>query len=89
MRLLDEKTLEASQITGEKDRELMILQEGMDSTIRQMNEILVNQGDTNQALNGRIHNLILDTQKKLNSIIDSIIQACVLRIDDALYELES
>ncbi|MBW0480733.1 hypothetical protein O181_020448 [Austropuccinia psidii MF-1] len=89
MRLLDEKTLEASRVTDEKDQELMILQEGMDSTIRQMNEMSLNQGDTDQALNAQIDNLILDNQKKLNAIIDSIIQACVQRIDDALYELES
>ncbi|KNZ57701.1 hypothetical protein VP01_2095g1, partial [Puccinia sorghi] len=88
-RLLDEKTLEASRIADEKDQELLILQEGMDSTIRQMNEMTLNQGDTDQALNAQIDNLILDNQKKLNAIIDSIIHACIQRIEDAIYELES
>jgi hypothetical protein len=67
----------------------MILQEGMDSTIRQMNDMTVNQGDTDQALNAQIDNLILDNQKKLNAIIDSIIHACIQRVEDAIYELES
>ncbi|KAI8460424.1 ANTH domain-containing protein [Phakopsora pachyrhizi] len=89
LRLVDEKTLEASRIADEKDQELAILQEGMDHTIRQMNDMSLNQGETDQALNAQIDNLILDNQKKLNAIIDSIIQACVQRIDDATYELES
>ncbi|KAI9626163.1 hypothetical protein H4Q26_015912 [Puccinia striiformis f. sp. tritici PST-130] len=88
-RLLDEKTLEVSRIADEKDQELMILQEGMDSTIRQMNDMSINQGDTDQALNAQIDNLILDNQKKLNAIIDSIIHACIHRVEDGIYELES
>lgn len=89
LRMVDEKTLEASRIADEKDQELLILQEGMDHTIRQMTDMSLNQGETDQALNAQIDNLILDNQKKLNAIIDSIIQACVSRIDDAMYELES
>ncbi|EGG07208.1 uncharacterized protein MELLADRAFT_85967 [Melampsora larici-populina 98AG31] len=89
LRMVDEKTLEASRIADEKDQELLILQEGMDHTIRQMTDMSLNQGETDQALNAQIDNLILDNQKKLNAIIDSIIQACVSRIDDAIYELES
>lgn len=81
--------MEASRIADEKDQELLILQEGMDHTIRQMTDMSLNQGETDQALNAQIDNLILDNQKKLNAIIDSIIQACVQRIDDAMYELES
>ncbi|KAH9820049.1 ANTH domain-containing protein [Melampsora americana] len=89
LRMVDEKTLEAQRLADEKDQELLILQEGMDHTIRQMTDMSLNQGETDQALNAQIDNLILDNQKKLNAIIDSIIQACVARIDDAIYELES
>ncbi|KAG0143185.1 hypothetical protein CROQUDRAFT_661592 [Cronartium quercuum f. sp. fusiforme G11] len=89
LRLVNEKTLEAQRVADEKDQELAILQEGMDHTIRQMTDMSLNQGETDQALNAQIDNLILDNQKKLNAIIDSIIQACVSRVDDAMYELES
>ena len=33
--------------------------------------------------------LILDHRKELNAIIDSILQACVQKVDDAMYELEA
>ncbi|KAG8978618.1 sla2 Src-like adaptor 2 [Tulasnella sp. 425] len=59
---------------------------------RQLNELeesLRTQGLTDQALNAQIDTLILDNRKKLNQIIDSIFQACVQKVDDAIYELES
>lgn len=47
------------------------------------------QGVNDDAVNAQIDTLILDNSKKLNAIIDSILQACVEKVDDALYELES
>jgi hypothetical protein len=42
-----------------------------------------------EATNAQIDTLILDNRKKLNQIIDSILQACVQKVDEAIYELES
>ena len=72
-----------------KDAEALILQEGMDSTIRQMKEMHVDQGTADEALNAQIDTIILDNSKKLSAIIDSILQACADKLDDALYELET
>jgi len=47
------------------------------------------QGDTSQAFDAQVDTLILDQRKELNAIIDSILQACVQKIDDAMYELEA
>ena len=47
------------------------------------------QGDTSQAFDAQVDTLILDHRKELNAIIDSILQACVQKIDDAMYELEA
>ncbi|KAK2461575.1 hypothetical protein APHAL10511_006038 [Amanita phalloides] len=73
----------------EKDQEIMILQEGMDSTIRELSEAHRNQGLIDETTNAEIDNLVLDQRKKLNQIIDSILQACVQKLDDSIYELES
>lgn len=77
------------RIKAEKDQELEILQHGMDDAIRKLGELQVNQGVTDEAVNAQIDTLILDQQKKLNQIIDSIFQASVAKVDDAIYELES
>jgi hypothetical protein len=65
------------------------LQEGMDSTIQQLSEAEQNRGIVDETTNAQIDTLILDNRKKLNQIIDSILQACIQKVDDAIYELES
>lgn len=78
-----------NRLRDEKDAEIAILQEGMDSTIQQMNTLSLTQGASDEAVNAQIDTIILDNTKKLNSIIDSILQACADKVDDAMYELES
>ncbi|KAI5121175.1 hypothetical protein M0805_007172 [Coniferiporia weirii] len=89
LKKLDDSSLDADRIREEKDQEIAILQEGMDTTIQQLHEAQQTQGFVDQATNAQIDTLILDNRKKLNQIIDSILQACVQKIDDAIYELES
>ncbi|GAA5858574.1 hypothetical protein JCM5353_007692 [Sporobolomyces roseus] len=86
---MDEQRGEADRIREEKDQEIAIMQEGMDDTIRQLSDAQLNQGATDEAVNAQIDNLVLDQENKFNEIIDSILQACAHKVDDALYELES
>ncbi|KAF8329121.1 cytoskeleton assembly control protein [Cantharellus anzutake] len=86
---IDRHADELEHLREEKDQEIAIIQEGMDSTIRQLAETQQSQGLVDQATNAQIDTLILDNRKKLNQIIDSILQACVQKVDDAIYELES
>ncbi|TIB73304.1 hypothetical protein E3Q23_03038 [Wallemia mellicola] len=86
---LDIANGEADRVREEKDQEIAIIQEGMDSTINKLGEMQLTQGESDQALNAQIDLLIVDHDKKLKQIIDSILQACVHKIDDVNYELES
>ncbi|KAG5644617.1 hypothetical protein DXG03_008095 [Asterophora parasitica] len=86
---LDNAGGDLERLRDEKDQEIMILQEGMDATIEQLSEAQQNQGIVDETTNAQIDTLILDNRKKLNQIIDSILQACVQKVDDAIYELES
>ncbi|KAL9932539.1 hypothetical protein V8E36_008656 [Tilletia maclaganii] len=86
------KALETDELAiklHEKDGELAIMQEGMDMTIKQMSDLQMNQGSNDDAMNAQIDTLILDNSKKLNDIIDSILQACADKIDEALYSFAS
>ncbi|WVQ89594.1 hypothetical protein IAS59_003356 [Cryptococcus gattii] len=89
LRKLDEKQAEVQHVMDEKEQELAIMQEGMDSTLKQLGDLKLTQGETNQALDAQIDTLILDHRKELNVIIDSILQACMQKVDDAIYELEA
>ncbi|KAL7621570.1 sla2 Src-like adaptor 2 [Parahypoxylon ruwenzoriense] len=77
------------QLLRDKEEELEVYKAGMDQTLIELNELKLNQGDTDQALDGQIDALILANLDKINDIIDSVLQAGVSRVDDALYELDS
>ncbi|EJD51962.1 cytoskeleton assembly control protein [Auricularia subglabra TFB-10046 SS5] len=89
LRRVDDARLEADRVREEKEQEIQILHEEVDSTLQQMAEMQQVHGLTDQATTAQIDTLILDNRKKLNAIIDSILQACVQKVDDAIYELES
>ncbi|GAA5971861.1 hypothetical protein JCM11641_001545 [Rhodosporidiobolus odoratus] len=86
---LDAQSGEADRIRDEKDQEIAIMQEGMDDTIRQLSGLQLAQGENDEAVNAQIDTLVLDQEKKFNEIIDSILQACAHKVDDAIYEIES
>ncbi|GAO52542.1 hypothetical protein G7K_6616-t1 [Saitoella complicata NRRL Y-17804] len=73
----------------EKDEELEIYKAGMDSTLLQLNELQLNHAEGDKALDSQIDNVLLDHLRKLNDIIDAVLQSAVQRIDDSLYELDS
>jgi hypothetical protein len=80
---------ELERVRQEKDQEIEIIQLGMDDTIRKLSEVQTLQGESDDAVTAQIDTLILDQTKSLNNIIDSILQSCVSKVDDAIYELES
>lgn len=73
----------------EKEEELEVYKAGMDQTLIELTELKNNQGVTDHALDGQIDALILAQLDKINEIIDSVLQAGVQRVDDAMYELDS
>ncbi|KAI2639305.1 ANTH domain-containing protein [Xylaria nigripes] len=77
------------QLLRDKEEELEVYKAGMDQTLIELNELKLHQGDTDVALDGQIDALIMANLDKINDIIDSVLQAGVARVDDALYELDS
>ncbi|KAI1115527.1 ANTH domain-containing protein [Nemania sp. NC0429] len=77
------------QLLREKEEELEVYKAGMDQTLIELNELKLNQGDADIALDGQLDALIMANLDRINDIIDSVLQAGVARVDDALYELDS
>lgn len=77
------------QLLRDKEEELEVYKAGMDQTLIELNELKHNQGETDHALDGQIDALIMSNLDKINDIIDSVLQAAISRVDDALYELDS
>lgn len=73
----------------DKEEELEIYKQGMDQTLIELNELRQGGGDTDKAMDEQIDVMLLDNLRKINDIIDSVLQSGVQRVDDALYELDS
>ena len=73
----------------DKEEELEIHKSGMDQALLELNELRMNGGDTDQALDDQIDQVLLGNIQKIHDIIDSVLQSGVQRVDDALYELDS
>ncbi|KAL1999277.1 hypothetical protein VTN02DRAFT_4748 [Thermoascus thermophilus] len=73
----------------EKDEEIEVYKSGMEQALMELEELKLNQGDADRALDTQIDDLLLGTVSKINDIIDSVLQSGVQRVDDALYELDS
>ncbi|ESK98140.1 cytoskeleton assembly control protein [Moniliophthora roreri MCA 2997] len=86
---LEDTKQDMERLREEKDQEIMILNEGMDSTLQQLDEAQQDRGLIDETNSIQIDTLILDHRKKLNEIIDSIFKACEQKVDEALYDLQS
>ncbi|EMC97884.1 hypothetical protein BAUCODRAFT_67645 [Baudoinia panamericana UAMH 10762] len=73
----------------EKEEELEIYKSGMDQTLLELDELRNSNGATDNAMDEQIDVMLLDNIRKINDIIDSVLQSGVQRVDDALYELDS
>ncbi|KAK4211830.1 endocytosis protein end4 [Rhypophila decipiens] len=86
---LRDGSTDLEQLLRDKEEELEVYKAGMDQTLIELNELKNNQGTTDEALDGQLDALILAQLEKFNEIIDSVLQAGVQRVDDAMYELDS
>ena len=73
----------------EKEEELEIYKSSLDEALLELNDYKNGGGANGSAMDEQIDVMLLENIKKINDIIDSVLQAGVQRVDDALYELDS
>ena len=73
----------------EKDDQIEIVQAGMDQTILELNALRQVHDANDQVIDGQLDNVVLDNIRKINDIIDSVLQSGIQRVDDSIYELDS
>ncbi|CCU82957.1 cytoskeleton assembly control protein SLA2 [Blumeria hordei DH14] len=85
----NESGSDAERILREKEDEIDVYKQSLDDTLLKLNELEISTGATDQAMDGEIDAMLLENIRKLNDIIDSVLQSGVQRVDDAIYELDS
>ncbi|KAG5437413.1 hypothetical protein PCANB_000844 [Pneumocystis canis] len=86
---LRESCDQLEKVIKEKDDELEICKVEIDSTFMKLNDLHMNHRNMDSAINSEIDRLLADNLKKLNDIIDAVLQSAIQTIDNSLYELAS
>lgn len=86
---IEERNGEVERVRQEKDQEIEIMQFSLDETTDRLVNSHTDKGEADSAVNAQIDALLLDQHNNLNKIIDSILQGCVTKVDDSMYDLES
>ncbi|EEH23569.1 hypothetical protein PABG_05780 [Paracoccidioides brasiliensis Pb03] len=84
-----EKDQDYEKALLEKDEEVEVYKSGMEQALMELEELKLNQGDADRALDTQIDDVLHNSVAKINDIIDSVLQSGIQRVDDALYELDS
>jgi huntingtin-interacting protein 1-related protein len=84
----DENT-ELRRQLNEKEDQIEILHAGMDQTLLELDKLKQMQDANDQVIDGQLDSVIMVHVRKINDIIDSVLQSGVQRVDDAIYELDS
>ncbi|CAO3692072.1 unnamed protein product [Umbelopsis ramanniana] len=80
---------EAERIRMEKDEEIAIMQAGMDECLQQLADLQQNVGSNESTLQEQIDRLESQQSYKLNEILDSVLQTCIQKVKDGIFELEA
>ncbi|KIW58825.1 hypothetical protein PV05_03321 [Exophiala xenobiotica] len=84
-----ERNMDHEAVLREKDDEIEIYKSGMEQALEELEELKLNGGEADGALDGAIDEVIKSNVTKIHDIIDSVLQSGVQRVDDAMYELDS
>lgn len=72
-----------------KEEELEIFKAGMDQTLLQLSELKQQNQVQESIVDGELNNLVTEHVRKLSEVVDSVLQAAIVRVDGAIYELDS
>ncbi|KAJ3223364.1 sla2 Src-like adaptor 2 [Clydaea vesicula] len=87
-RFTSEKS-ELERLSRAKDEDCQVLQSGLDQTLMALANLQKDAAETEGNLLSQLKKLQADQIKQLNRMMDSILQSCIVKIQDAVYELES
>ncbi|KAI5301010.1 sla2 Src-like adaptor 2, partial [Ascosphaera atra] len=65
------------------------MERALEESVEELEALRLSREDSDQAMDAQIDNMLSRSVLKLHEVIDSVLQSGVLRIDEALYDLDS
>ncbi|KAJ3219771.1 sla2 Src-like adaptor 2 [Dinochytrium kinnereticum] len=88
-RKVEQASADVQRERSAKGEETAILQQGLDQTLMALAQLQKAQQETEASLLAQLNQIQSEHMEQLNRMMDNILQSCIIRIDEALYELES
>ncbi|KAI8346967.1 ANTH domain-containing protein [Mortierella sp. GBAus27b] len=89
IRQVEDKKAELERMQLENEEEKAVLESTLDETLLELETLKAGQGEESKNLQGRLDNMVLVQKLKLQEILDSILETCISKVDESMYELES
>ncbi|KAF8978923.1 sla2 Src-like adaptor 2 [Entomortierella lignicola] len=89
MRQIEDQKAEIERMQIENEEEKAVLESGLDETLLELATLKEGQGEQASALQARIDTMLSAHKRKLQQILDSILETCISKVEECIYDLES
>ncbi|KAG0255700.1 sla2 Src-like adaptor 2 [Mortierella polycephala] len=89
IRQVEDQKAEIERMQLENEEEKAVLESGLDETLLELATLRDGQDDQTSALQGRLDSMMSAHKRKLQQILDSILETCISKVEESIYDLES
>ncbi|KAF9574003.1 sla2 Src-like adaptor 2 [Mortierella alpina] len=89
MRQVEDQKAEIERIQLESEEEKNVLESGLDETLLELASLRNGQSEQSSALQGRLDAMMSSHKRKMQQILDSILETCISKVEESIFDLES
>ncbi|KAG0299245.1 sla2 Src-like adaptor 2 [Dissophora globulifera] len=89
IRQAEDQKAEIERMMIENEEEKAVLESGLDETLLELAMLKDGQSEQSSVLQGRLDAMMSAHKRKLQQILDSILETCISKVEESIYNLES
>ncbi|KAF9949698.1 sla2 Src-like adaptor 2, partial [Mortierella alpina] len=89
IRQVEDQKAEIERMMIENEEEKAVLESGLDETLLELATLKDGQSEQSSVLQGRLDTMMSAHKRKLQQILDSILETCISKVEESIYDLES
>ncbi|KAG0371041.1 ANTH-domain-containing protein [Gamsiella multidivaricata] len=89
IRQVEDQKAEIERMQIENEEEKAVLESGLDETLLELATLRDGQNEQSSVLQGRLDTMINAHKRKLQEILDSILETCYNKVEESIYNLET
>ncbi|KAK3837375.1 MAG: I/LWEQ domain-containing protein [Linnemannia gamsii] len=89
MRQVEDQKAEIERMQIDNEEEKAVLESGLDETLLELATLRDGQGEKSAVLQERLDKMTSAHKRKMQQILDSILETCISKVEESIYDLES